>query len=93
MKTTRNIPAATRRIVITRDGLVCIYCLATDNLSIDHVIAFSIGGSHDASNLVVCCMPCNRVKGARPLRTFLIILGARGLDVDVIAERIFRAIG
>lgn len=34
-------------------------------LSIDHIVAKSLGGSHHESNLRTLCTPCNTRKGAR----------------------------
>ena len=37
----------------------------------DHKVAHSKGGSHDLSNLVVCCKRCNREKGNTDYLAFL----------------------
>lgn len=37
----------------------------------DHIVPVAKGGSHDKSNLVVCCKRCNREKGKRDYALFL----------------------
>ena len=53
----------TRRAVFARDGWTCQYCGARSNLTVDHVIPRSKGGSSDWDNIVASCAPCNRRKG------------------------------
>jgi 5-methylcytosine-specific restriction endonuclease McrA len=53
----------TRRAVFARDGWACQYCGAKANLTVDHVIPRSKGGSSDWDNIVASCAPCNRRKG------------------------------
>lgn len=44
-----------------RDDCRCVYC--GDYASeVDHVVPRSLGGPSIRSNLVMCCMPCNRQK-------------------------------
>lgn len=43
----------------------CIYCGATENLTYDHLIPTSEGGSDVISNQVPACQSCNSSKGAR----------------------------
>lgn len=61
----RYIPAGLRLDVMDRDGGVCVYCEAADDLSLDHVYPWSQGGSTSKQNLVVACMPCNRLAGEK----------------------------
>src|SRR5437763_17141218 len=53
----------TRRAVFARDGWTCQYCGARSNLTVDHVIPKSKGGSSGWDNIVAYCAPCNRRKG------------------------------
>ena len=53
----------TRRAVFARDGWTCQYCGARTNLTVDHVIPKSKGGSSSWENIVASCAPCNRRKG------------------------------
>ena len=57
-----------RENVFHRDGYVCQYCgekFKRDDLTIDHVIPKSHGGSNLWNNLVCCCDPCNGKKADR----------------------------
>lgn len=51
--------------VFLRDCYRCVYCGATENLTLDHIIPQSQGGAHDPDNLCACCRSCNSSKGAR----------------------------
>jgi 5-methylcytosine-specific restriction endonuclease McrA len=53
----------TRRAVFARDGWTCQYCGSRSNLTVDHVIPKSKGGSSSWENIVASCAPCNRRKG------------------------------
>lgn len=53
----------TRRAVFARDNWTCQYCGARNQLTVDHVIPRSKGGSSDWTNIVASCAPCNRRKG------------------------------
>jgi hypothetical protein len=53
--------------VFRRDGFNCVYCYRTEDLSLDHIVPFSLGGSDSIENLVCCCRKCNSSKGAKPL--------------------------
>jgi 5-methylcytosine-specific restriction endonuclease McrA len=53
----------TRRAVFARDDWTCQYCGARSNLTVDHVIPRSKGGSSNWENIVASCAPCNRRKG------------------------------
>jgi 5-methylcytosine-specific restriction endonuclease McrA len=44
----------------------CCYCkelFLTINLTIEHIVPLSLGGTNDASNIDLACAPCNRKKG------------------------------
>jgi 5-methylcytosine-specific restriction endonuclease McrA len=54
--------------VIGRDGMVCGLCgkeVAEDQVSIDHVLPISLGGTDDLDNLQVAHRGCNSRKGWR----------------------------
>jgi 5-methylcytosine-specific restriction endonuclease McrA len=53
----------TRRAVFARDEWTCQYCGSRGNLTVDHVIPKSKGGSSNWENIVASCAPCNRRKG------------------------------
>ena len=42
----------------------CRYCKATENLTIDHKIPKSKGGSNDKKNLQCLCKRCNMTKSS-----------------------------
>ena len=52
-----------RNMIHKRDDYTCQYCCAKTNLTIDHVIPSSRGGSDGWDNLVSCCVRCNTKKG------------------------------
>jgi len=58
----------TRRAVFARDNWTCQYCGSRSNLTVDHVIPRSKGGSSSWDNIVASCAPCNRRKGNTLLR-------------------------
>jgi len=50
------------------DDFRCQYCghrLSVSELTCDHVVPRSRGGRTDWSNIVTCCVTCNRRKGGR----------------------------
>lgn len=57
----------TKSMIYLRDGNKCQYCSSTKNLTIDHVIPKSRGGTDDWSNLVISCSSCNTKKANRHL--------------------------
>ena len=68
----RRIPHQTRALsrknILLRDRNTCQYCgkiLAAGELTLDHVVPRSRGGSSTWENLVACCHYCNNRKGNR----------------------------
>lgn len=57
--------------IYERDGYMCLYCGATEDLTLDHIVALNNGGPHCEDNLVVACRRCNASKGTRPLEEWL----------------------
>ena len=51
--------------VFHRDGHACRACGTTEDLTLDHVHPWSVGGPDTADNLQVLCRPCNSSKGDR----------------------------
>jgi hypothetical protein len=50
------------------DNFTCVYCGKQDpELTIDHLVARSVGGADLIQNLVACCQPCNSRKKDRAL--------------------------
>eukprot|EP01025_Chloroclados_australasicus_P032811 TRINITY_DN3333_c0_g1_i1.p1 TRINITY_DN3333_c0_g1~~TRINITY_DN3333_c0_g1_i1.p1 ORF type:complete len:265 (+),score=4.12 TRINITY_DN3333_c0_g1_i1:429-1223(+) len=60
-------PPITRKNILIRDRHMCQYCGSQDNLSIDHLIPVSKGGSWAWNNLVTACQVCNNKKGDKTL--------------------------
>jgi 5-methylcytosine-specific restriction endonuclease McrA len=57
-----------RRNVFARDGNLCQYCgrsFPTSELSLDHVVPRSRGGTTSWENIVCACVSCNVRKGGR----------------------------
>jgi len=54
----------TRKNIHIRDHYVCQYCGSGENLTLDHVMPVSRGGSSSWENVVTACYPCNSRKGS-----------------------------
>ena len=58
------------RIIVRSFVGLCAYCgkpwktRRSRKPSMDHVIPLGVGGAHTKDNVVPCCWPCNRTKGA-----------------------------
>ncbi len=81
------INAPLRRAIMARDE-VCLYCLASTDLTIDHVIAEKWNGKTKANNLVVACGECNLIKATFPFDLFAEFMErlGRGKKADIIAR-------
>jgi CRISPR/Cas system Type II protein with McrA/HNH and RuvC-like nuclease domain len=51
-----------RNRIYKRDGYECVYCGSHKNLTLDHVVPKSKGGTNDWTNLVTSCIKCNLKK-------------------------------
>jgi 5-methylcytosine-specific restriction endonuclease McrA len=58
----RKISRSKRLYVYHLDQFKCISCGSRSNLTIDHLIPRSKGGSDHVTNLVTRCKPCNIAK-------------------------------
>ena len=56
-----------RRRIFKRDGYECGYCGSKRNLTIDHIIPRSKGGTNTWKNMVTCCNRCNNEKDNKTL--------------------------
>jgi len=61
-------PAFTRFNVFLRDRFCCQYCGTRDELTFDHLIPRSRGGTTNWNNVVTACSPCNLRKGSQTLK-------------------------
>lgn len=52
-----------RHRLFKRDNHECTYCGSKKNLTVDHILPKSRGGTNTWSNLITCCSNCNRQKG------------------------------
>lgn len=62
------VPAATKRAVVERDGMVCQLCgdeIPDGDLHIDHIQPVARGGGNELNNLQAAHSRCNISKGAR----------------------------
>lgn len=59
------IPGDVRAFVYERDGHACRRCAAIEDLTLDHIHPWSLGGPDTADNLQVLCRSCNSSKGDR----------------------------
>lgn len=63
-----------RKMIYKRDHYTCQYCGSIKDLTIDHVIPKSKGGTNNWDNLVTCCRKCNLKKGNKFLSETNMIL-------------------
>ena len=76
-KRARNAHQPEKRLAIyLRDRFTCLYCL-TDlhgadprDITLDHLVPVSDGGTNDADNLVTACRQCNCSRQDQPLTRF-----------------------
>lgn len=64
----RNEVKFNRRNIFARDKNMCQYCgrrFSSGELSLDHVVPRSVGGSAAWGNIVCACVDCNAKKGGR----------------------------
>jgi HNH endonuclease len=63
-----------RLAIYLRDGCACAWCGAAvedgAQLTLDHLIPHSLGGSNAEGNLVTSCKRCNDSRGARAVSVF-----------------------
>jgi CRISPR/Cas system Type II protein with McrA/HNH and RuvC-like nuclease domain len=59
-----SVGAKKRLRIYARDGYSCLKCGAKEDLTIDHIVPISRGGSDDFQNLQTLCFSCNQKKAA-----------------------------
>jgi len=60
----KTIHEELRNKIFKRDKYKCKKCGAKEDLTIDHIIPFSGGGTTEINNLATLCRKCNSKKGA-----------------------------
>lgn len=65
-KTAGGVTESVRIKILERDGQ-CMQCQSKEDLTLDHIIPRSLGGSHDESNLQTLCRKCNSSKNNKLL--------------------------
>lgn len=68
-KTAGGVSEVVRQEIFDRDGRKCLECGSADDLSLDHKIPRSKGGSHDKENLQTLCRRCNSAKNNRQAKS------------------------
>jgi hypothetical protein len=85
------IAKSTRQALYHRDADRCVYCGASEadgaTLSLDHRVAWALGGTNEATNLLTACVSCNSAKQHRTIRGWLAYLRAMGTDTTGLADR------
>ena len=65
-----------RLAIYLRDRFTCLYCLRDlhdahpTDITLDHLIPDSKGGSNDPANLITACRSCNCARQDKPLARF-----------------------
>lgn len=78
----RWIRADKRLAIYLRDGFRCLCCgrdlhgADPRDVTLDHIVPVSKGGSNMESNVYTCCRSCNSSRAAKTLRAFI---GAPGV--------------
>jgi len=75
-----------RNRIFKRDGNQCVYCGSKRDLTIDHVMPKSRGGTNEWTNLVTCCSKCNIKKGNKTPEESKMIMRIKPHAPNVISE-------
>jgi len=67
LKNKSSVSKGKKSYVFMRDKHSCLACGTKENLTLDHIIPRSKGGSNDVDNLQVLCQHCNLAKGTNNL--------------------------
>ena len=79
---------ANRNRIYKRDGYQCVYCGSHRNLTLDHVIPKSRGGTNEWTNLVTSCQKCNLRKADRTPEEAKMKLNKKPVALTLINENI-----
>ena len=90
----RRVPRQNRSVsrkgILLRDGFACQYChrrYAAGDLTLDHALPRSRGGTSVWENLVACCLPCNNRKGNRTPQEAGMVLAKPPRQISIHAKR------
>jgi CRISPR/Cas system Type II protein with McrA/HNH and RuvC-like nuclease domain len=75
-----------RTRIYKRDGHKCAYCGSPRNLTIDHVMPKSRGGTNRWTNLITCCGSCNRKKGDKTPEEVGMTLNTKPYEPSLFSE-------
>ena len=83
-----TISKSRRWRLMRRDGFRCRWCgIGADEagvvLELDHIVAFSLGGTEDDDNLATACERCNHGKAASGLRPSEVDLLLRSIGKEL----------
>lgn len=81
---------STRLAIYHRDGFRCVYCRSEEQLTLDHVLPGTRGGTNHPSNLVTCCHWCNSIRQDSEMRHWLGRLEEQGYVRATVRRRIAR---
>ena len=83
-----KVSSLTKLKVYMRDAFTCTYCdkhvVDAEELTVDHVVPKSQGGSNHMRNLATACEPCNKEK-----RDLLLTQYLRAFEIKI-TKRIMR---
>lgn len=89
-----------RLAIYLRDGCTCAWCGKSvedgAQLTLDHIVVHSRGGSNEATNLITACMDCNRRRYNRSAPKFAAVVaeyinhGATGAAILANVRRLSR---
>jgi len=84
-KDTRSVSEARKDTVKERDDYICQICqrqFNAEDLEIDHIFPYSLGGSNEEYNLMALCHRCNQDK-ARSLEYYQSKEGKKKLKINI----------
>jgi 5-methylcytosine-specific restriction endonuclease McrA len=67
----RKFPKKQKNRIMSRDGRKCKICGCYEDLTIDHIVPVSKGGSNRDNNLMTLCLTCNQRKGSDIYHQFI----------------------
>lgn len=75
-----------RNRIYRRDGHECVYCGSKKNLTLDHVLPKSRGGTNEWDNLVTSCIKCNLKKADRTPEEARMIMNKKPFAPTLVTE-------